>query len=138
MNQNQKITELAQNSRSQSENHTEGAVLSNSVNGFFLSYWNSGAMFKAPCCVNPESREVFDIMDVGHPGDNDELVNETVEIGELEYDVTNIDEVIELESRKDAYYKLSEVKKQSGYWYSTEGKSLEKALKSVNPRRKGK
>lgn len=138
MNQNQKITELAQNSRSQSENHTEGAVLSNSVNGFFLSYWNSGAMFKAPCCVNPESREVFDIMDVGHPGDNDELVNETVEIGELEYDVTNIDEVIELESRKDAYYKLLEVKKQSGYWYSTEGKSLEKALKSVNPRRKGK
>lgn len=138
MNQNQKITELAQNSRSQSENHTEGAVLSNSVNGFFLSYWNSGAMFKAPCCVNPESREVFDIMDVGHPGDNDELVNETVEIGELEYDVTNIDEVIELESRKDAYYKLLEVKKQSGYWYSTEGKSLEKALKSVNPRRRGK
>lgn len=138
MNQNQKITELAQNSRSQSENHTEGAVLSNSVNGFFLSYWNSGAMFKAPCCVNPESREVFDIMDVGHPGDNDELVNKTVEIGELEYDVTNIDEVIELESRKDAYYKLLEVKKQSGYWYSTEGKGLEKALKSVNPRRKGK
>lgn len=138
MNQNQKITELAQNSRSQSENHTEGAVLSNSVNGFFLSYWDSGAMFKAPCSVNPESREVFDIMDVGHPGDNDELVNETVEIGELEYDVTNIDEVIELESRKDAYYKLLEVKNQNGYWYSIEGKSLEKTLKSVNPRRKGK
>ena len=77
-------------------------------------------------------------MYVGHPGDNDELINEAVEIDELEYDVTNIDEIIELESRKDAYYKLLEVKKQSGYWYSTEGKSLEKALKSVNPRRKGK
>lgn len=138
MNENQKIAALAQNSSSQSENYVERTGSNNTVDGFFLSYWDSGAMFKAPCRVNTESREVFDIMYVGHPGDDDRLVNETVEIGELEYDVTNIDEIIELESRKDAYYKLLEAKKQNGYWYSTESKSLEKALKSVNPRRKGK
>ena len=138
MNEIRKNTALAQDTRGQTQNCTEGAGMSNVVEGFFLSYWDSGAVFKAPCCVNPESKEVFSIMYVGHPGDNDELINEAVEIDELEYDVTNIDEIIELESRKDAYYKLLEVKKQSGYWYSTEGKSLEKALKSVNPRRKGK
>jgi hypothetical protein len=138
MNEICKNTALAQDTRGQTQNCTEGAGMSNVVEGFFLSYWDSGAVFKAPCCVNPESKEVFSIMYVGHPGDNDELINEAVEIDELEYDVTNIDEIIELESRKDAYYKLLEVKKQSGYWYSTEGKSLEKALKSVNPRRKGK
>lgn len=138
MNENQKISALAQKSSSQPENCAEGTGSNNTVDGFFLSYWDSGAMFKAPCRVNTESREVFDIMYVGHLGDDDTLVNEVVEIDELEYDVTNIDEIIELESRKDAYYKLLEVKKQSGYWYSTEGKSLEKALKSVNPRRKGK
>ena len=138
MNEICKNTALAQDTRGQTQNCTEGAGMSNVVEGFFLSYWDSGAVFKAPCCVNPESKEVFSIMYVGHPGDNDDLINEAVEIDELEYDVTNIDEIIELESRKDAYYKLLEVKKQSGYWYSTEGKSLEKALKSVNPRRKGK
>lgn len=138
MNEICKNTALAQDTRGQTQNCTEGAGMSNVVEGFFLSYWDSGAVFKAPCCVNPESKEVFSIMYVGHPGDNDELINEAVEIDKLEYDVTNIDEIIELESRKDAYYKLLEVKKQSGYWYSTEGKSLEKALKSVNPRRKGK
>lgn len=138
MNEICKNTALAQDTRGQTQNCTEGAGMSNVVEGFFLSYWDSGAVFKAPCCVNPESKEVFSIMYVGHPGDNDELITEAVEIDELEYDVTNIDEIIELESRKDAYYKLLEVKKQSGYWYSTEGKSLEKALKSVNPRRKGK
>ena len=138
MNEICKNTALAQDTRGQTQNCTEGAGMSNVVEGLFLSYWDSGAEFKAPCCVNPESKEVFSIMYVGHPGDNDELINEAVEIDELEYDVTNIDEIIELESRKDAYYKLLEVKKQSGYWYSTEGKSLEKALKSVNPRRKGK
>ena len=138
MNEICKKTALAQDTRGQTQNCTEGAGMSNVVEGFFLSYWDSGAVFKAPCCVNPESKEVFSIMYVGHPGDNDELINEAVEIDELEYDVTNIDEIIELESRKDAYYKLLEAKKQSGYWYSTEGKSLEKALKSVNPRRKGK
>lgn len=138
MNEIRKNTALAQDTRGQTQNCTEGAGMSNVVEGFFLSYWDSGAVFKAPCCVNPESKEVFSIMYVGHPGDNDELINEALEIDELEYDVTNIDEIIELESRKDAYYKLLEVKKQSGYWYSTEGKSLEKALKSVNPRRKGK
>lgn len=138
MNEICKNTALAQDTRGQTPNCTEGAGMSNVVEGFFLSYWDSGAVFKAPCCVNSESKEVFSIMYVGHPGDNDELINEAVEIDELEYDVTNIDEIIELESRKDAYYKLLEVKKQSGYWYSTEGKSLEKALKSVNPRRKGK
>ena len=138
MNEICKNTALVQDTRGQTQNCTEGAGMSNVVEGFFLSYWDSGAVFKAPCCVNPESKEVFSIMYVGHPGDNDELINEAVEIDELEYDVTNIDEIIELESRKDAYYKLLEVKKQSGYWYSTEGKSLEKALKSVNPRRKGK
>lgn len=138
MNEIRKNTALAQDTRGQTQNCTEGVGMSNVVESFFLSYWDSGAVFKAPCCVNPESKEVFSIMYVGHPGDNDELINEAVEIDELEYDVTNIDEIIELESRKDAYYKLLEVKKQSGYWYSTEGKSLEKALKSVNPRRKGK
>lgn len=97
-------------------------------NGFFLSYWESGAMFRAPCQVDTETRRVYDIMNVGHPGDDDELRYETVEVDGMEENVVNIDEVLMLEDEEDAFYQLSGVKRARRYWYSNAGKTLDMVL----------
>ena len=97
-------------------------------NGFFLSYWESGVMFRAPCQVDTETRRVYDIMNVGHPGNDDELLCENVEVDGIENTIVNIDEVLMLEEENYAFQRLHDVKQAHNYWYSHSGKMLDVVL----------
>lgn len=96
--------------------------------GYFLSYWESGAMFRAPCKIDIATRKVFDIMNVGHPGDNDALLSEAVEVSEVEQRVVNIDDIINENDTREAYLLLQQVKRKKQFWYSQEGNDLYEKL----------
>lgn len=100
--------------------------------GHFLSYWESGAMFRAPCSINPTTKEIFNIMNVGHPADDDNLTTETVEILDVEYPVHNLDEILELYEPDEIKDQLSEIVHEKSYWYSYAGKNLYTELKACS------
>lgn len=99
---------------------------------FFLSYWESGVMLRAFCQVDTENRRVYDIMNAGHPGDNDKLRYEAVEVDGIEESLVNLDEILMFEENiKDAFRQLSEVKRTHRYWYSNAGNMLDEALTNM-------
>lgn len=103
----------------------------NICNGIFISYWDSGAVFRAPCCINMDTRQIFNIMNVGHPSDNDSLQSETIEIEGQEYDVINIDEIIDSNSIEDAYENLVDILQNKSYWYSQTNRNLMTKIEQI-------
>ena len=102
------------------------------IRGYFLSYWDSGAMFRAPCSIDKETKEVSHIMNVGHPADDDNLTNETIEILDVEYPVHNLDEILELYESDEIKDQLSDIVKNNAYWYSHAGKNLYEEIKACD------
>lgn len=98
------------------------------VSATYVTYWSSGAVFRAPCKVDTETRRVFDIVPVGHPSDDDELICENVEMDDAEFAVLDIDEILTLEEEENALRQLSDAKETRSCWYSRTGKLLDEVL----------
>lgn len=98
------------------------------VPAIYVSYWSSGAVFRAPCRVDMVTREVFDIQSAGHPCDDDDCYNETVEINEEEFPVYCIDEICDLNA-DSPLEELTEIKENNSYWRSCDGRKLDEEIK---------
>lgn len=98
------------------------------VPAIYVSYWSSGAVFRAPCRVDMVTREVFDIQSAGHPCDDDDCYNETVEINEEEIPVYCIDEICDLNA-DSPLEELTEIKENNSYWRSCDGRKLDEEIK---------
>lgn len=98
------------------------------VPAIYVSYWSSGAVFRAPCRVDMVTREVFDIQSAGHPCDDDDCYNETVEINEEEFPVYCIDEICDLNA-DSPLEELTEIKENNSYWRSCDGRKLDEKIK---------
>lgn len=94
------------------------------ANAFYITRWNSGAKFKAPCKVNLTTREIFDVQDVGSPNNDDDCYAESVEIGGVEHGAVNIDELIELDV-ENLEERLGDIQNDATvYWLSESGRQL--------------
>lgn len=94
------------------------------ANAYYITRWESGAKFKAPCKVNLTTREIFDVQDVGSPNNDDDCLAEAVEIGGVEHEAVNIDELIEL-NVENLEERLEEAQNnETVYWLSESGRQL--------------
>lgn len=97
----------------------------NIIDATYVSYWSSGAIFRAPCKVDLTTREILDVLSVGSAADDDDCNEECIVINDTHYDVVNLDELVELDGDiEEALQKIQNGGK--AFWLSYEGNTPNK------------
>ena len=92
--------------------------------GVLESNFDSGAVFRCPCMVNPNTHEIYNRQCAAGPCDDDALYSETITIDGKEHQVICIDDVFEMEELETAIELFRHVLPQDQFWYSKNGASL--------------
>lgn len=93
-----------------------------------VSYFESGAAFQLPCKANKVTHEVFDVSCAAMPCDDDCFSHAEVEIGDKDYPVNFIDDILDENDVDNALDEFYRIQQTGEYWQADGNKTLDDAI----------